>query len=88
MAQVGLRGPQRTPVGRLGQAAGVDADELLVHPQELLEGPLDLLVGLLAEVVEPDTPVAVDEVEGRPVVVLEGPPDGEVVIDDDRVADV
>jgi hypothetical protein len=38
-------------------------------------------------VLEPDTPVAIDEVDGRPVVVLERPPDGEVVVDHDRVAD-
>jgi hypothetical protein len=67
VAQVGLRGPQRTSLGRLGEAARVDADELLVHAQELLDGPLGLLVGLLAEVMEPDTTVTVDEVEGRPI---------------------
>jgi hypothetical protein len=37
---------------------------------------------------EADGAVAVDEVDGRPVVVVERPPDGELVVDDDRVADV
>ena len=62
-------------------------DELLVDAQQLLDRPLGLLVGALAEVVEPDPPVAVDEVDRRPVVVLERPPDREVVVDDDGVAD-
>ena len=88
MAHVGLRRPQRTPVGGLGEAAGVDPDELLVHAQELLDGPLGLLVGLLAEVMEPHAPVAVEEIDGRPVVVVERPPDREVVVDHHRVADV
>ena len=61
---------------------------LLVDAQQLLDRSLGLLVGALAEVVEADPPVAIDEVGGRPVVVLERPPDGEVVVDDDRVADV
>jgi len=54
----------------------------------LLVRSLGLLVGALAEMVEADAPVAIDEVEGRPVVVLERPPDGEVVVQDDGVADV
>src|SRR5215211_7468182 len=87
VAHVGLRGPQRAPVGRLGEAAGFDTSGLPVHAQQSLDRSLGLLVGALAEVVEPDTPVAIDEVDGRPVVVLERAPDGEVVVDDDRVAD-
>ena len=87
VAQVGLRGPQRGPVGGLGEAAGVDADGLLVDAQQPLDRPLGLLVGPFAEVVEADLPVAIDEVDGRPVVVVERAPDGEVVVDDDRVVD-
>ena len=87
VADVGLRGAQRVPVGGLGEAAGVDADGLLVDAQQLLDRSLGLLVGALAEVVEADAPVAIDEVDGRPVVVVERPPDREVVVDDDRVAD-
>ena len=60
---------------------------VLVDAQQLLDRSLGLLVGTLAEVLEPDTPDAIDEVDGRPVVVVERPPDGEVVVDDDRVVD-
>jgi hypothetical protein len=46
-----------------------------------------LLVAPLAEVVVADDPVRVDEVERRPVVVVEGVPDVVVVVDDDGVVD-
>ena len=87
VAHVGLGGPQGVPVGGLGDARSVDVAGLPVDAQQTLDRPLGLLVRPLAEVVEPDTPVAIDEVDSRPVVVLERPPDGEVVIDDDRVTD-
>src|SRR5204863_10104258 len=48
---------------------------------------LALLVGALAEVVEAKVPVLADEIQRRPVPVFERPPDGEGVVDDDRVAD-
>ena len=60
---------------------------VLVEAQQLLDRSLGLLVGALAEVLEADAPDAIDEVDGRPVVVVERPPDGEVVVDDDRVVD-
>src|SRR3954454_13497148 len=56
-------------------------------PRELLDGPLGVLVGLLAEVAEPHAPVASYEEESRPVAVPERLPDGEVVVDDDGIAD-
>ena len=59
----------------------------LVDAQQLLDRPLGLLVGALAEMLEADAPVAVDQVERRPVVVVERPPDRELVVDHDRVAD-
>src|SRR4051794_3686533 len=48
VADVGLRGSQRVPIGRLGEAAGVDVDRLLVDPEELLDRSLGLLVVALA----------------------------------------
>ena len=75
------------PVGGLGEPAGVDADGLLVDAEQRLDRSLGLLVGLLAEVREADAPVAIDEVDGRPVVVVERTPDREVVVDHDRVLD-
>ena len=49
---------------------------------------LRLLVAAFAEVVVPDAAVPVHEVEGRPVVVVEGAPDRVVVVDRHRVVDV
>ena len=87
MTHVGLRGSQRVPVGGLGDAVRRDADGLPADVEHPLDGTLDLLIGALAEVVEADAAVAIDEVEGGPVVVVERAPDGEVVVDHDRVAD-
>ena len=87
VADVGLPAPQGVPVGGLGEPAGVDADGFLVDAQELLDRSLGLLVVALAEVVEADSAVAIDEVQGGPVAVRQRLPDGEVVVDDDRVVD-
>jgi hypothetical protein len=55
--------PQGVPVGGLGEPSGVDADGFLVDAEELLDRPLGLLVVALAEVVEADSAVAIDEVD-------------------------
>jgi hypothetical protein len=52
-----------------------------------LKNHLGHFVVALAEAVVADLPLGVDEVEGRPVVVAEGGPDGVVVVDRDRVGD-
>src|SRR5204863_362065 len=57
IAHIGLRRPQRAPVGGLGATAGVDSDGLLVDAQQLLDRALGLLVGAFAEVVEPDSTI-------------------------------
>ena len=54
--------------------------------QELLDDHLGHRVLALAEVVVPDAPCRVREVDRRPVVVREGAPDGVVAIDRDRVS--
>ncbi len=65
-----------------------DVDAVDVDLEELLDRLLDLRVRLLAEVVEPDAACAVDEVERRPVAVVERSPDRELVVDDDGVVDL
>jgi hypothetical protein len=52
-----------------------------------LEHALRLLVTSLSEVLVADDAVRVDEVEGRPVVVVEGVPDLVVVVDHDWIVD-
>jgi hypothetical protein len=53
----------------------------------LLNNHLGLIVLTLAELMMADLSRGVDEVEGRPVVVVEGAPDRVVVVNRDRVAD-
>ena len=57
-------------------------------PQEHLENHLGSLVLTFAEVVVADPALGIDEVERRPVVVVEGLPHGVVVVDGDRVPDI
>jgi len=87
VAEVSLGRSKRAPVGSLGQPAGFDLGRLLVDLQQSLDRLFGLLVGAFAEVREGNTTVTIDEVDGRPVVVVERPPDVEVVVDHDRVAD-
>src|SRR5436305_3625581 len=76
------------PVGRRLHADPFDSDELALDAEQTLDDPLRFLVATLAEVLVADYPVRVDEVERRPVVVVEGVPDLVVVIDHDRVIDL
>src|SRR3954469_12410171 len=79
-AQVGLGRAERVPVSGLGHPAGVDLRRVLLDAEQLLDRRLDLAVAALAEAPEPDLPVAIDEVQRGPVVVVERPPDREVVV--------
>ena len=87
VADVGLPAPHGVRVRGLGEPAGVDADGVLVDAQVLLDRSLGLLVVALAKVVKADSAVTIGEVEGRPIPVRQRLPDGEVVVDDDRVVD-
>jgi hypothetical protein len=73
---------------------GLDAGRFDVHgraggagAQQLLDRGLRFGVGALAEVAVAHAPVAVEDVQRRPVVVVERPPDRVVVVQDDRVDD-
>jgi hypothetical protein len=66
VADVGLPGPEGVPVGGLVEPVGVNADGVLVDAQEPLDRSLGLLVVALAEVVETDSAVAIDEVNTSP----------------------
>src|SRR6266498_2147786 len=52
--------------------------------QQLLDNHLRLLVFAFAEVVMPDQPAGVGEVDGRPVVIVESTPYRIVIVDRDR----
>jgi hypothetical protein len=93
VAEVGLRGAERVPVGGGLDAAGVDrrgcGPEVAGTglAEELPQDRLVLLVAALAEAVVAEASSGVDQVPGRPEVVAEGAPDREVVVDGDGVAD-
>jgi hypothetical protein len=93
MAQVGLGGAQAVPVGCGFDAAGVDERPLRAEVsrtrlgQDLPDHRLGLVVAALPEPLVAEPSVCVDEVEGRPVVVVEGTPDRELVVDRDGIVD-
>jgi hypothetical protein len=60
-----------------------DADELALDAKQPLDDALGLLVASFADVVVADDAVRVDEVQRRPVVVVEGAPACVVVVDRD-----
>ena len=55
--------------------------------QQVLNHPLRLLVCALAEVMMPNPPLGIDEIEGRPIGVLERTPYRMIAIDRDRILD-
>ena len=75
------------PVGVGFHAGAGHRDGLAVDAEQALDDPLGFLVAPFAEVVVADDPVSVDEVQGRPVVVVERRPDRVVVVNCDRVVD-
>src|SRR6266566_352738 len=55
--------------------------------QQLLDDHFRLLVSAFAEVMMPDQPSGVREIDGRPVMIVESTPDRIVAVDRDRVID-
>ena len=87
VAEIGLGRTQVVPVGLRLHAEPFDGDELALDAEQPLDDALRLLVASFAEVVVADDAVRVDEVERRPVVVVERAPDLVVVVERDRVVD-
>ena len=85
---VGLARAQGVPVGGQSDARGVHGGAVVAHAQRLLDRLLGLAVVALAEVVEDDLTLAVDEVHGGPVLVAQRLPDRELVVEHDRVGHV
>src|SRR6266446_2975190 len=55
--------------------------------QQLLNDLFRLLVFTLAELMVPNAPLRIDNVKGRPILVLESAPYRKVAIDRDRIVD-
>jgi hypothetical protein len=64
-----------------------DRDVVALDAEQLLDDVLRLLVASFAEVVVANDAFLVDEVERRPVVVVEAAPDGVVVVEHNRIVD-
>ena len=87
VAEVRLRGSEGVPVGGGLDAGRLDPNWFAVGAQQLPNRRLGLAVGALAEMLVAKAPIAVDQVERRPVVVVERAPDRVLVVEHDRVLD-
>ena len=87
VAEIRLGRAETVPVGLGLDAPAFDRDRLALDAEQPLQHLLGALIAPLPEMLVADDPVPVDEVERRPVVVVEGAPDRIVVVDGDRVVD-
>src|SRR5262249_3438724 len=93
IADIGLRRLEPGPVRRQFQALAVDDDRGAVEiagsgfGQQRLDDALGFLILAFAELLVADAPLRVDEIERRPVLVVEGAPDRVVVVDHHRIGD-
>src|SRR5262249_26117323 len=91
--EVRLGRPQARPVRLHLETFVGNGDRFARHlvrsrlPQQLLDDALALLVAALAEVVVPDPPLRVRDVDGGPIVVGERLPDAVLAVDRDRITD-
>src|SRR6266576_5589480 len=91
IADIVLRRLQATPIGGSFGTTGIDRNQFTTDAadpglgQQLLNNPFRLFVFALPELMMSNMPLGIDEIEGRPVLVLKGTPYRVVVIDGDRV---
>ena len=88
VAEICLGRLEVVPVGCRLDAEPFDGDEFALHAEQPLDDALGLLVASFAELLVADDALLVDEVQRRPVVVVERAPDRVVVVDRDRVVDL
>src|SRR5262249_24872269 len=93
IADVVLGGPQAAPIGGGFNATPLDRNQFLTDAvdsgcgQQSLKNHFGLFVLALAELMMANMPLRIDEIERRPIVVVEGAPDRIVAIDRDRIID-
>src|ERR1700758_5282630 len=91
--KVTLRRLQIIPIGGNFQTAGGDRNRFITDadcsslPQQLLDGYFRLCVGALAELLMPQVTRSVDEIQSRPVLVLERVPYDMAAVHRNGVAD-
>src|SRR5258708_7710961 len=93
VADIGFRSLQGNPIGTNLRAGRIDRDHFMtdiadpVFGKQLLNDSFRLVVITLAELVMTNAPSRIDEIKGRPILVVEGTPYGIVRVDCDRVVD-
>src|SRR5215471_5412340 len=93
IADIVVRRLQAAPIGGSFSTTGINRNQLLTDSansglgQQLLNNHLRLFVFALAEVMMSNMPLRIDEIEGRPIFVLERTPYRVVAIDRDRIID-
>src|SRR5882724_2804877 len=84
---------QAAPIGGSFRTTGIDRNQFMTDAavsglgQQLLNDPFRLFVRALTELMMSNTLLRIDEIEGRPICVLEGTPYRTVAIDRDRIID-
>src|SRR5215213_5927405 len=93
IADIVLRGPQVVPIGGSFSTTSIDRNQFMSAAvdsglgQQLLNSHLRLFVFALAEMMMSNMPLRIDEIEGRPIPVVEGTPYRIIVIDRDWIID-
>src|SRR5262249_48848431 len=88
-----LRRLEARPIGGDLEAARVDGYQVIGDAggsglgEQALNDHLRLLVRALAEMVVPYTPLRIDEIQRRPIIVVEGAADYRLAVDGNRIVD-
>ena len=84
---------QAAPIGGHFETAGIDRDQVIADAagaglvQQSLNDHFRLFVRALAEVLMPNTPLRIDEIQRRPILVPEGSPYDMLIVHCDRIID-
>src|SRR5829696_6502719 len=93
IADVDLRRPQAAPIGGSFSTTDIDRNQFMTAAvdsglgKQLLDDHFRLFVFALAEMMMSNMPLRINEIEGRPIPVVESTPYRIVVIDRDRIID-
>src|SRR5262245_23869822 len=93
IADIVLRRSQAVPIGGSFNTTALDRNGFIPNAaasglgQQLLNNLFRLLVFTFAELMMANLSLGINEIEGRPIVIVESPPDGIVVINHDRIFD-
>src|SRR6266496_1395330 len=93
VADIVFRGLQVSPIGGSFRTAGIDRNQIVTDAavsglgQQLLNDSFRLFVIALAKLMMANAPLRIDDIEVRPIFILESTPYCMVAIDRDRIVD-